>query len=726
MANTISGRVSARPFVGPVQWLLVAALLLLSETQVLAGSLALAWDPVNDPRVAGYKVHYGTASGNYTAQRDVGKVTTSTIPNLVDGATYYFAVTVYDGSLVQSGFSNEVVGAVPAAPAGAPLANFTSSTRTGTAPLAMNFTSTSTGSITTYAWAFGDGTNSAAQNPIKTYSSAGTYTVALTVTGPGGTNTKTVPSYITVTAAAPDTMAPSVPSGLTGTAPGSTSVSLSWSASTDNVGVTGYRVERCQGASCTNFAQVGAPTGTTFSNTGLTAGTTYRYRVRAIDAAGNLGAYSAIVAATTLSAPPSVSDTTPPTVPSGLTGTATGSTSISVRWTASTDNVGVGGYRVYRCQGMNCTAFGHVATTTGTTFSNTGLVTSATYRYQVRAFDAAGNFSAYSTIVTTTTLSGSPAGSDTTPPGVPSGLTGTATGSTGISLRWNASTDNIGVTGYRVERCQGTSCTNFAQIATPTGTTFSDTGRTASTAYRYRVRAVDAGGNLSAYSTIVNVLTPVAAASGDVTSNLVGHWMLNDGFGTTARDSAGNHPGTLGNGPTWVPGKSGQAVSFDGVDDFIDLGILDISGSALTIAAWIKADSFATNDARILSKSMGSAEQDHYFMLSTFESGGSKLRFRLKTGTTTSTLVASSGVLATGQWIHVAAVYNGSAMILYKDGVEVGRLAKTGVVAINATTKVAIGRNPQAYGAFDGAIDDVRVYQRALSASEVLVLKGMN
>ena len=168
-----------------------------------------------------------------------------------------------------------------------------------------------------------------------------------------------------------------------------------------------------------------------------------------------------------------------------------------------------------------------------------------------------------------------------------------------------------------------------------------------------------------------------------------------------------------------MPGKSGQALSFDGVDDFVNLGTLDVSGSALTVAAWIKADTFLTSDARILSKSVGGAEQDHYFMLSTVENGGIKLRFRLKTGTTTSTLVASSGTLVAGQWIHVAAVYSGSAMILYKDGVEVGRLTKTGALATNATTPVAIGRNPQAYGPFDGTIDDVRVYQRALAPSDI-------
>jgi hypothetical protein len=164
-----------------------------------------------------------------------------------------------------------------------------------------------------------------------------------------------------------------------------------------------------------------------------------------------------------------------------------------------------------------------------------------------------------------------------------------------------------------------------------------------------------------------------------------------------------------------VPGKLDQALSFDGADDFVDLGILDVSGSALTIAAWIKADGFATDDGRILSRAVGSAEQDHYFMLSTINNGGIKLRFRLKTGTTTTTLLASAGTLAVGQWIHVAAVYDGSAMILYKDGLEVGRRAKTGALATSATTRAAIGRNPQPYAPFDGTIDDVRVYTRALT-----------
>ena len=101
---------------------------------------------------------------------------------------------------------------------------------------------------------------------------------------------------------------------------------------------------------------------------------------------------------------------------------------------------------------------------------------------------------------------------DTTPPTAPSGITATASG-TQINLSWTASTDNVGVTGYRVERCQGSGCTTFAQIATTTSTGYTDTGLAANTSYSYRVRATDAAGNLSPYSNVVTTTTPSATAT---------------------------------------------------------------------------------------------------------------------------------------------------------------------------------------------------------------------
>jgi hypothetical protein len=89
-----------------------------------------------------------------------------------------------------------------------------------------------------------------------------------------------------------DTMPPTAPGALKVTAPSPTQINLSWAASTDNIAVTGYKVERCQLAACSNFTQIAVTTTTIFSNTGLTASTSYSYRVRATDAAGNLSTYS--------------------------------------------------------------------------------------------------------------------------------------------------------------------------------------------------------------------------------------------------------------------------------------------------------------------------------------------------------------------------------------------------------------------------------------------------
>ncbi|HTT20208.1 MAG TPA: fibronectin type III domain-containing protein [Candidatus Sulfotelmatobacter sp.] len=96
---------------------------------------------------------------------------------------------------------------------------------------------------------------------------------------------------------------------------------------------------------------------------------------------------------------------------------------------------------------------------------------------------------------------------DTTPPTAPTNLVVTAASSTQINLSWTASTDNVGVTGYQVERCHGAGCSNFAQIATPVGTSLNDTRLTPSTSYSYRVRATDAAGNLSGYSNIATTST---------------------------------------------------------------------------------------------------------------------------------------------------------------------------------------------------------------------------
>src|SRR5712671_765413 len=105
---------------------------------------------------------------------------------------------------------------------------------------------------------------------------------------------------LTVPGAAPDTQPPSAPGGLTAVATSGSQINLMWMAASDNVGVTGYLVERCQDAGCFAFAQIASVSGTSFNDTGRLSNTSYSYRVRATDAAGNLGPYSNVASATTL------------------------------------------------------------------------------------------------------------------------------------------------------------------------------------------------------------------------------------------------------------------------------------------------------------------------------------------------------------------------------------------------------------------------------------------
>lgn len=201
----------------------------------------------------------------------------------------------------------------------------------------------------------------------------------------------------------PDTQAPTVPTGLTVSGSTTTSISLAWTASTDNVAVTGYQIWRAPGASGGTFAQVGTSTTPSFTNSGLTAGQTFRYQVRAGDAAGNQSAFSTTVTGSTQTGG---GDTQAPTVPGNFRITGTTANSIALAWNASTDNVAVTGYQIWRAPGASGGTFAQVGTATGLTFNNTGLTASTTYRYQVRAVDAAGNASAFSPALPGTTQTG--------------------------------------------------------------------------------------------------------------------------------------------------------------------------------------------------------------------------------------------------------------------------------------------------------------------------------
>ena len=178
--------------------------------------------------------------------------------------------------------------------------------------------------------------------------------------------------------------------------------SLSWTASTETGGtISQYLIERCQGSGCNSFAQIGTTVGTTFNDTGLTASTSYSYRVRAQDTSGTTGPYSSTASMTT---PAPV-----PALPGNLTATAISATQVNLSWTASAEIGGtISNYLVERCQGASCANFAQIGTTAATTFNDTGLIGSTSYSYRVRASDSAGHLSPYSNLAIATTPSSTP------------------------------------------------------------------------------------------------------------------------------------------------------------------------------------------------------------------------------------------------------------------------------------------------------------------------------
>ncbi|MDM7832099.1 glycosyl hydrolase [Cellulomonas edaphi] len=248
------------------------------------------------------------------------------------------------------------------------------------------------------------------------------------------------------------------------------------------------------------------------------------------------------VASSNASAP---ADTTAPSVPTNLAASGTTSSATNLTWSASTDGsggTGVSGYEVLR----NGTV---LATTTGTSYTASGLSASTTYSFTVRALDGAGNRSASSAAVSVTT---SGAGGDTTAPSAPYGLGASGTTSSATTLTWSASTDNVGVAGYEVLR-------NGAVVGSTSARTYTASGLAASTAYTFTVRAYDAAGNRSAASPAVSVTTSAASTGIDATSRIQAESY--SGMAGVATEPTSDVDG--GQDVAWI--ANGDHVRFDGV-----------------------------------------------------------------------------------------------------------------------------------------------------------------
>ncbi|MBU5444787.1 fibronectin type III domain-containing protein [Paenibacillus sp. MSJ-34] len=283
----------------------------------------------------------------------------------------------------------------------------------------------------------------------------------------------------------PDTEAPQWPddSELTVSDVTQTSVKLTWPSATDNVGVTGYRIY----VNGTEHGTVGGNVNRTMIN-GLTANTSYMFKVTAYDAAENKSE-ALTVSAKTLPQP-TEPDTEAPQWPddSELTVSDVTQTSVKLSWPSATDNVGVAGYRIY------VDDIGHkTAGSSENTIIVTGLTAGMSYAFKVKVYDEAGNESAGLTASAKTLPR--PSDPDNEAPQWPddSKLTVSDVIQTSVKLTWPSATDNIGVTGYRIyiDNKEHTTVSGNVYVATVDRLT-------ANTTYVFKVTAYDAVGNESA------------------------------------------------------------------------------------------------------------------------------------------------------------------------------------------------------------------------------------
>jgi len=231
--------------------------------------------------------------------------------------------------------------------------------------------------------------------------------------------------------------------------------------------------------------------------------------------------------------------------------------------------------------------------------------------------------------------------------------------------------------------------------------------------------------NIQDLALIPNTILPGSTAP-FTHSSLVGHWEFEEGTGTTTADSGlGGFDGTLLNGPTWVPGQVGQyALDFDGVNDRVDIGnpsALQLTGP-MTVSAWVWADSLSDN-GRIVNK-QGAGGSRGWALNA--ESDG---RWAFQLATDANTLVPAETYGAeTNKWVHLAGVfdpYNGTfgpVVMLYTNGV-LGAIAPVSQYdQYDSGLNVTIGSRPDGSTRWNGVIDEVRIYARALSDTEIAAL----
>ncbi|GAB5552070.1 MAG: hypothetical protein Sapg2KO_16610 [Saprospiraceae bacterium] len=380
-------------------------------------------------------------------------------------------------------------------------------------------------------------------------------------------------------------------------------------------------------------------------------------------------------------------------------------TDVNLSWSPANDNVAVTGYNVYQDSVK-------IQTVTSTSTSILGLAQLTEYSFGVAAIDAAGNESLTTNAGVTT---GTEAAPDTIPPSVPVNLK-IAAGSNSVIFSWDPSTDERAVAGY-VVLVDGVL---FDSLGVDDNSVLIG-GLDAESFYTFEVAAFDLAGNLSAYAEITEATTAPLVTEED---GLVAHYPF-DGDADDATPY--NNHGVIGGDPSFEtvadrlhPG--GQAIVFDGDrDSVLAPNAVQLISDYTSISFWIRVDGQNFDDAEAYIMSFGHWDQrwkislpQHLKVVLTTNSKNSQFDNAI------SDMDSGDGnELVKDFWWFVTMVHDGTDDIIYLDGKEVNRKPAAGT--LNSTARpLGIGNNPIQGGQyFIGALDELKIYNRALTADEV-------
>lgn len=338
-----------------------------------------------------------------------------------------------------------------------------------------------------------------------------------------------------------------------------------------------------------------------------------------------------------------VFDTGAPSVPTGLGSSNVTTSSVDLSWNASTDDLGVVGYKVYT-NGSN------PVSVTGTSTTISGLTQNTSYTFTVSAYDQVPNESSQSSGLNVTTADGQA-------PSVPTGLTSSNVTSSTVDLDWNASSDNVGVSGYKLY----TDGSNPVDVGNVTGVTV--TGLSASTSYAFTVSAYDAASNESSQSSAENVTT--SSSGGSVA--------INEDF----TSGAGNFSVELGSG-TWTATGGRYVLSNHSGGGTALLGNISIHDTEVTASVWevsvigsVVGTTSAWNDFALVFNYQDSSNY-YYAIVNETNDTNTHGIFKVVSGVGSELADFGSANTITSDTDYTLKVArNGSSIIAYIDGVQV-------------------------------------------------------